>query len=154
MEKQNIKTTPNQKPSIKKETKSESFNRQKRNMFIIYGISVLLILITIIYRLLVKSDINVLQVPIILNINGWSITHFILYIFLGYFAHSLWYILIIIGFIFEIVELVISNFTVYVTHKIIDDPIINTFGILFGVILYRILPNKVDLYNNILTFFK
>ena len=67
MGKQSIKENPNLKPSIKKETKSESFNRQKRNMFIIYGISVLLTLITIIYRLLVKSDINVLQVPIILR---------------------------------------------------------------------------------------
>jgi hypothetical protein len=149
-----LKTIPTQKP-IKSETKSESFNRQKRNMFVIYGIGLIMLLIVLIYiKTYNTTHFNFLSKPCIFNIKGWTLTHVILYTFLGYFAPSLWYLLIIIGFLFEIVELLIDKLIMCLEYRMLDDPIANTVGLLFGIILYRIVPNKVDLYNNILTYFK
>ena len=151
----NPNPNPNQKLSIKSETKSESFNRQKRNMFVIYGIGILMLLIILIYtKIHNRTHFKFLSKPCIFDIKGWTMTHVILYILLGYFAHSLWYLLIIIGFIFEIVELFIDKLIICLEYRMLDDPITNTVGLLFGIILYRIVPNKVDLYNNILNFFK
>ena len=137
----------------KKETKNESFNRQKRNMFIIYGTGLVLLIIVMSYVKLYNKNIF-LSNECLLNIKGWTLTHITLYTFLGYFAHSLWYILIIIGFIFEIIELIINSLFTEFEYRFLKDPIANTFGILIGIILYRIIPHKVDLYKNILNFFK
>lgn len=155
MEKQITKTTPNQKPSFKKETKSEEFERQKKNMIVIYITSLILLIIFIgIIKLCARDDLENLTNSYIFNITGWNILHLVLYTLLGYFAHTLWIIIIIIGVLFECLEIIVNSLITKIGYDIIGDTIVNIFGLLFGIILYKIIPNKINLYKLVLSIFK
>ena len=121
-------------------------DRELSNLIIIYLISSFLVLLTLIYRILKKKNTIFLDREYINGCDNWCITHIILYIFLGYYASSYWYLLILIGFIFEHIEKQLNKITVHVKGKIVKDTLTNTAGILIGLILFNLFPNKTDLY--------
>lgn len=53
--------------------------------------------------------------------------------------------LIIIGIIFEIIEIPLNNLSKYIDSKLIEDSITNTLGVLTGVLIYSIYPNNINL---------
>lgn len=67
--------------------------------------------------------------------DGWCTLHFISYALMGFLAPSYWYILIILGFLFEFVEMGISRVIQFVDYAVIKDTLINTSGVIFGVFI-------------------
>ena len=121
-------------------------NRELRNIIILYGIAILYWLILVIYREFSKSDIHILRKNIIFKCNGWCISHFLHYLLLGYCAPRYWLFLILIGIIFEIIEIPLNKVSKYIDSKLIEDSITNSLGVICGVILSKIFPIKIDLY--------
>ena len=74
-------------------------------------------------------------------------SHFLHYLILGYCAPRYWLFLIIIGIIFEIIEIPLNKVSKYIDNKLIKDSITNSLGVISGVILYKIFPSKIDIYN-------
>ena len=122
-------------------------NKQIRNIIILYSISVLYWLILVIYREVRQKDIKILRNNIILNCNGWCMSHFIHYLILGYCAPKYWIHLIFIGILFEIIEIPLNNISKFIDSKLISDTITNSLGIIIGVLLYKLFPYEIDLYN-------
>lgn len=130
------------------------FNKNKKtqiiNIVLLYLLSIIGWLSLVVYREITQKNIEILNKKIIGDCDFWCIGHFIHYILLTYFAHNFWWILIIIGYIFEIFELYLNNLTKYIKGKIIKDTITNSLGVLVGYILYQIFPNKISLYKILL----
>ena len=119
-------------------------NNEQYNIFIIYLISFILIIISLLYRYSIKKD------EIFLNykfegLNGWNISHIILYICLAYCAPNYILYLIIIGILWELGEYYFENKIQYIYYNKLDI-LYNIIGCIIGYILYKIYPNKIDLY--------
>lgn len=74
------------------------------------------------------------------NLDWWSVTHFVFYIVLGFVFPHLWFILIILGITWEILEFCMSKierkwFTTTYWRGRWSDLIINTLGFIVGVLL-------------------
>ena len=128
-----------------------SNNREIRNIFLLFTIGIIFWLILVIYREYYQRDILVLRKKIINNCNGWCLAHYIHYIFLGYLAPNYWLQLIFIGVIFEIIEIPLNKLSKYIDSKLIEDSITNSLGVLTGLLLYNLFPNKIDIVS-LLTF--
>ena len=76
-------------------------------------------------------------------------SHFLHYIVLGYLAPNYWMLIIMIGILFEVVEIYLNKLSKYIDSKLIEDTITNTLGVIFGVLIYNIFPNKIDLCKDI-----
>ena len=122
-------------------------DRQVRNILILFGISLTYWLFLVFYREFLNQDILMLRKNIIFGCNGWCLSHFLHYLFLGYMAPKYWLYIILIGMLFEIIEIPLNKLSKYIDSKIILDSLTNTLGVITGLILYKILPNKIDLYN-------
>ena len=121
-------------------------DRQIRNIIILYCISVFYWITLVIYREIKQKDIKVLRKNIILNCNGWCMSHFIHYLILGYCAPKYWIQLIIIGIIFELIEIPLNNLSKYIDIKLLADTFTNSLGVMIGVILFKLFPYEIDLY--------
>ena len=73
------------------------------------------------------------------NIDLWKIGHFVHYSLLGFYSQSLWFIILAGSILFEFFEKICSKFSKYVIAHTDTDPIINTLGFLFGVIIQKFL---------------
>ena len=121
-------------------------NYQIENIIIIYGLVILFWIITVIWREYKKKDIMILRNKILYIFNGWSILHFVNYVLLGYFAPFYLKWVIIIGIIFEFVEIPMGMFiSKYIDSKLILDTLVNTSGVLLGYLLYKKNPKKIEL---------
>ena len=56
-----------------------------------------------------------------------------------------WY-LVLIGFLFEIAEIGLNKFSKYIDSKIVEDTMVNTSGLIFGLILFKFYPKKINLW--------
>ena len=115
-------------------------NKQIIYICLTYVFITLLLGGSIIYRKIVHKDIEFLKNKIgIYSLNGWSISHLLLYIVLGYLAPDYWKELILIGVLFEIYEYFLEFIMKYkyVTSKLISDSIINSLGVLIGVLIAK-----------------
>lgn len=122
-------------------------NKQVRNIIVIYTITVTFWISLVLYREFKKSDVAILRHGIQflntnLNLNGWSLLHFINYMMLGFFAPDYWKQLIIIGFIFELMEVPLSQMSQFIDSKIVSDTIVNSAGVLAGYGLYKLVNTK------------
>jgi uncharacterized protein YacL len=122
-------------------------DREISNIIIIFTIGVLYWLLLVLYREINKKDISILRKNIIFKCNGWCISHFIHYMILGFLAPNYWMLIIMIGIFFEVVEIYLNKLSKYIDSKLFIDTITNTLGVIFGVLIYNIFPNKIDLYN-------
>lgn len=114
-------------------------NQELKNMFILYFIGLTYATLLVIYREVFNLKIPLKKKVFFPNCNGWCISHYLHYLFLGYFAPSYWWLLIIVGFLFEILELYVNKFTSNVTSKIIPDTITNAIGVFSGLLLRKVL---------------
>ena len=119
--------------------------RQINNIIIVYLVGIILWLTLVIYREITKHDIDILRFNIICKCNGWCIGHFIHYLILGYLAPDYLLILIIFGFIFELIEIPLNKLSHYIDSKIIQDTFVNTCGLICGYFLFKIAPKKINL---------
>ena len=124
---------------------NKDYKRQLNNIIIIYLISIILWVGSVIYREINMHDINLLRYNIIYKCNGWCVGHFIHYLILGYLAPDYLLILIFFGFIFELIEIPLNNLSPYIDSKIIQDTFVNTCGLICGYFLFKIAPKKINL---------
>ena len=123
-------------------------NYQIRNILIIYSIAIVYWSSLTIYRHVNDKDLEFLKKKYIgERCDGWCISHFINYIVLAYLAPQFWYLLIIIGFCFELFETSLSSLSKYIKGKIIKDTITNSLGVFVGLFTFYIFPYKIDLVN-------
>jgi hypothetical protein len=130
-------------------------NKQLRNILVIYTLTVTFWVALVLYREYKKSDVAILRQGIqflnsTLNLNGWSLMHFINYIMLGFFAPDYWKELILVGFIFELVEIPLSKMSQFIDSKIVSDTIVNSAGVLVGWALHHLL-NTRGTFNKFIT---
>ena len=78
-------------------------------------------------------------------------SHFFHYLLLGYCAPKYWLYIILISILFEIIEIPLNTLSKYIDSKLIEDSIINILGVIIGIILYKIFPNKINLYKLMFT---
>lgn len=123
--------------------------KQVRNIIVIYAITVSFWISLVLYREYKKEDVDILRKGVdflqsSLNLNGWSLLHFLNYMALGLFAPDYWKELIIIGFTFELVEVPLSKMSKFIDSKIVSDTIVNSLGVFAGVGLYHLVGNSFN----------
>ena len=119
--------------------------RELVNLIIINAVTIIYWIITLIYREYNKKDITFLRNNVIGICDGWCVSHFIHYVILGYFASTYWPYIIVLGIIFEFIEMALSKVNNYVDSQIIKDPITNTLGLFIGILLFKLFPHEIDL---------
>ena len=106
--------------------------------FMIINISTFIFFILSIFiRHYIKNDNHYLKKQLQHNIYLWKIAHFVHYSLLGFYSQSLWFIILAGSILFEFFEKICSKFSKYVIAHTDIDPIINTLGFLFGVIIRK-----------------
>ena len=121
-------------------------NYQIENIIIIYGFVILFWIITVIWREYKNKDIVLFRKKILYIFNGWSLLHFINYAFLGYFAPFYLKEVIILGILFELLEIPMGMLiSKYIDSKLLLDTVVNTIGALLGYLLYKKNPKKIEL---------
>jgi len=123
------------------------YNSQFRNIIFLYFIGIILWLSIVFYREYYNKDVLILRKNFIDKCNGWCVGHFFHYMLLGYFAPVYWKYLIIIGIIFELIEIPLNKLSKFIDGKLIQDPITNSLGVFTGLILYNLYPNNIDFFS-------
>lgn len=114
-------------------------HKQLRYLTFIYTISFLLVFTLVIIRLLMKKDIDILKrEDLISGCDWWCVSHFMLYVLLGYFAPKFWYVSFTLSFIWEYIESILEKYNIYINSKGLSDIKTNTIGLLLGIILHEI----------------
>lgn len=135
-------------------------DQQLKNGIIIYIICLIGVLTLFIPKYDILNNI-IFDIPWLSKITNetgfsyWPITHFIMYIFLGLFAPKYWYIWIIIGICWEIIETFLGNTfnknskEINKNRKIqysgkwmngtVSDIFFNISGLIIGIILQKII---------------
>ena len=122
-------------------------NYQIENIIIVYGIALVFWISLTIWREINKKDVKILRKEIF-GLNGWSLLHFINYIFLGYFAPDYLIQVIILGAVFEIIEIPLGMYvSKYIDAKFVKDTIVNSVGAISGYLIYKKYPKRVRLRN-------
>ena len=122
-------------------------NYQVENIIIVYGIVLVFWISLTIWREINKKDVKILRKEIF-GLNGWSLLHFINYIFLGYFAPDYLIQVIILGAVFEIMEIPLGMYvSKYIDAKFVKDTIVNSVGAISGYLIYKKYPKRVRLRN-------
>lgn len=120
-------------------------NYQVENIIIVYGIVILFWVSVTIWREMNKKDIKILRKEIF-GLNGWSMLHFINYFFLGYLSPNYVIQVIILGAIFELMEIPLGMYvSKYIDAKFVKDTIVNSVGAILGYLIYKKYPKKVKL---------
>jgi hypothetical protein len=120
-------------------------NYQIKNILFLYLISILFWISLVIYRERKLKDINFLRMFFLPKCNGWCVLHFIHYTFLSYFAPKYWKQLIVIGILFEFIELILNKYSNYIDSKLLEDSITNSLGVIFGLFLFNLHPHNIDI---------
>lgn len=108
--------------------------------FMIINISTFIFFIlSILIRHYRNSDFNLLKKKVASNIDIWKIGHFIHYSLLGIYSKSLWFTTLLGSIIFEAFEQTCSEYSKFIYAHSDIDPIINTIGFLFGLIINNLL---------------
>lgn len=111
-------------------------DRQLRILILIYTIVSVLLLITVILRHIIKKDfLSMKYKPFNKNCDLWCVSHFIMYLFLGYFSPKYWYISFFLSILWEYFELYCEKLNINVKSNIPEDIIINSLGLLLGVLI-------------------
>tara|TARA_B000000475_G_scaffold123971_1_gene100183 strand:- start:613 stop:1011 length:399 start_codon:yes stop_codon:yes gene_type:complete len=122
-------------------------NYQIENVIIVYGFVLVFWISLTIWREMNKRDVKILRKELF-GLNGWSLLHFINYIFLGYLAPDYVIVVIILGAIFEIMEIPLGMYiSKYIDAKFVKDTLVNSVGVISGYLIYKKYPKKVRLRN-------
>ena len=119
-------------------------NDQLKNLILIYSICIILGFILMIIRLyIINRDIYFLKKEIFNDCNYWCLSHYILYILLGFYAPKYWYISVTISFLWEYIEYLINKndfigIGKYIAYSGSKDIKINTEGLLLGMLFHYV----------------
>ena len=112
-------------------------NYQIENVIIVYGFVLVFWISLTIWREMNKRDVKILRKELF-GLNGWSLLHFINYIFLGYLAPDYVIVVIILGAIFEIMEIPLGMYiSKYIDAKFVKDTLVNSVGVISGYLIYK-----------------
>ena len=107
-------------------------NSQFRNFLTIYGVTFLCCCVILVVRL--NYGRHVLSEP-----SGacglWCIGHFVMYVFLGYFAPNYWYLSFMISILWEYIEEAMNQSGLPVDVAFTKDVITNSIGLFTGMFL-------------------
>ena len=81
---------------------------QLKYLISIYSVVFFMILITIIIRNIKQNALCILQIDIFEKCDSWCVSHFILYVLLGYFAPKFWYISFMVSILWEYIEYILE----------------------------------------------
>jgi hypothetical protein len=115
-------------------------NNQLKSILVINIIVITFWISIVIYRQTQNIDVGWMRDDIFPSCNGWCVGHFIHYTLLGFFAPSYWWVFMLIGHLFEYVEMILGNYSKYIDSKVVDDTLTNSAGVLVGLLilaLYR-----------------
>jgi len=108
---------------------------QLRRLLIIYTIASISMIGSIVIRNIKNDDIHFLRKELIPNCNYWCVSHFILYLLLGYFSPQFWYISFILSIIWELTEYILQHYPrLHIKCNGLVDIKTNTFGLVIGMI--------------------
>ena len=119
--------------------------QQVHYVIAIYAISIVFWLSTVIYRERAGKNFEILQQRYVrTECNGWCVLHFASYVLMGYFAPAYWYIVILLGFLFECLEWLIHKMrlAVFVDYALVKDTLTNAAGTILGVFAYVIVHHS------------
>lgn len=118
---------------------------QIENIIIVYSFVIVLWVSMTIWREVNNKDIEILRKELF-GLNSWSLLHFINYLLLGYLAPDYIIQIIIIGVLFELIEIPLGLYlSKYIDSKFVKDTIVNSIGAILGYLLYQIYKNDVIL---------
>ena len=105
-------------------------DKQFRNLLIIYGgslvICVLILLLRLKYNKSIFSESK--------NTCGfWCISHFVMYMCLGYFSPNYWYIALVVSTVWESIEIYMEHIGLPVSGNLTKDIITNSLGLAVGL---------------------
>ena len=119
-------------------------NLQLTNLILIYTIcSILGIILIIIRRYIINRDIYFLKKETFNGCDYWCLSHYVLYFLLGFYAPKYWYISVVISILWECIEYFANKSDFmgvgkYITYAGIKDIVINTRGLLLGILLHYV----------------
>ena len=115
-------------------------NKQLKNLIKIYAISFFLVIVTLVYRHVSDTSLNILRINIkgLNNCNLWCVSHIILYIILGYFAPNYWHVSILLGILWELFEKIVENNRIKNVKSKPYDIVRNIAGLGIGIVLSRL----------------
>lgn len=117
----------------------ESRMNEILNIIIINVVVVIFWLGIVFYRQTNNVDVDFMRNDIFKNCNGWCVGHFIHYTLLGFFAPSYWWLFMLIGHVFEYIEMFLGQYSKYIDSKVVDDTLTNSAGVLFGLLLNKLI---------------
>ena len=117
---------------------------QLRYLLGLYAIGFTFWVVLVVWREVQQRDAQWMRrtyvpgVPVVGDVNGRALGHFLHYLCLGFFAPDLWPWAALAGFAFELSEIPMGRFlSSYVDSKIVEDTVTNSTGLLLGVLLRR-----------------
>ena len=110
-------------------------DKHLNKLLLIYLLSGVLMLITVLIRTYLKKDLNFMKFKITNKCNLWCLSHFIMYVLLGYNCYKYWYVSLIMSFIWEYIEIILEKKNIYISSNIDNDLITNGLGLLFGILI-------------------
>lgn len=120
-----------------------NIRNQTINLIIIYGIVGICIIISFLVRIvfidfnkLLKKQIPFLYFKLFGIFNFWSISHLIMYIFLGFFAPKIWYISLALSVLWESFEYVSEKKKIRFIKYKTSDFFTNIIGLVIGITIY------------------
>ena len=113
-------------------------NNELINLITIYFITGLGILVIVLTRTYINDNFfNTRKRRIIKEINCdfMCLSHFIMYILLGYYAPQYWYISFILSILWELLEEYMEKNNIKIYSNVKNDIITNTLGLILGLII-------------------
>ena len=123
-------------------------NDQLKKLIQIYFIcSILGIILIIIRKYIINSEIYFLKKETFNDCDYWCLSHYILYFLLGFYAPKYWYISVIISILWEYTEYLITKYSdyidfmgirKYISYSGSKDIVTNTQGLLLGMLFHYV----------------
>ena len=111
-------------------------DKQLINLLLIYLITGFFIIVTIFVRTYMKKDFVFMKFkPFNITCNFWCISHFLIYLLLGYYAPKYWYLSFTLSILWEYCEVYLEKHNVYISSNVINDIITNSLGLVTGIVL-------------------
>ena len=93
-------------------------------------------LITVLVRTYMKKDFTFMKYKLFKNeCDLWCVSHFIMYLLLGYYSPKYWALSFVLSILWEYFEVYLEKRNVYILSNVKNDIITNSLGLFIGLIL-------------------
>ena len=111
-------------------------DKQLINLLRIYFLTGFFMLVTVVVRTYTKKDFTFMKYkPFKNDCDFWCLSHFVMYLFLGYYSPKYWYLSFILSILWEYLEVYLEKHNVYISSNVKNDIITNSLGLLTGIVL-------------------